>query len=174
MSKDKMNVRVHHIEQVNAIQRTLRDREVVFFERYSPATAIALRQIINTLATGVNYLRPSKLGWRERSAEKQLRAYVADLGKPEDHLKARVLDNETFKNVSVLFDLLPSYQAAPAFDMTPPGGVAVIQCRLPFSTSREERDPATQRVIDHTIAIWESLNELQDAKDQRGLILLFC
>lgn len=173
MSKDKLNVRVYHIEQINAVQSFVRDREVVFFERYSPDTALALHNLLNTQATGVNFLRATKLGWRARRAEQQLFKNAKDLGKADDFLKARVLDNANYQYVETLCNLLPSYQSPAAFDMTPPGGVGVICCRLPYSPNRADRTPEVQRVIDQSIAIWESLNDINPADQARGLILLF-
>lgn len=173
MSKDKLNVRVYHIEQGNALKSAVKEREVVLFERYGVDTARALSQLISSEATSVNFLRPKKLGWRARRAEAGLVAYTNDLGKPEGFLKARLLDPITYEQVSVLFDMLPSYQAVPAYDMTPPGGIAVIVCRMPYSSSREERTPETQRVIDSTIAVWEALNDHKPKEEQRGLVLLF-
>lgn len=172
MSKDKLSVRVYNIEQIKPVQAFVRGRDVVFFERHNKSTVTS---IINLAATAkaLNYLRPEKLGFSEKRLEGKLAEECHKLHQRENILQPRLLNKTVMAQVDTLTSLLPSYQTAPVFDMTPPSGVAVLLCRLPYSVAKEDRDPTTQREIDRTIAIWESLNEAYPENERRNLLMLF-
>lgn len=172
MSKDKLSVRVYNIEQIKPVQAFVRGRDVVFFERHTKDTVSSILNLAVT-AKALNYLRPEKLGFSEGRLERKLVSECHQLIGRENILQPRLLDKTTMAHIDALTQLLPSYQVVPVFDMTPPGGVGVLQCRLPYSAAKEGRDPTTQREIDRTIAIWESLNETCPENERRNLLMLF-
>lgn len=172
MSKDKLSVRVYNIEQIKPVQAFVRGRDVVLFEQHNQTTVTSILNLAAT-AKAVNYLRPEKLGFSDARLERKLVEACRQLHQRDDVLQPRLLNKVVLNQVATLNQLLPSYQTTPAFDMTPIGGVAVLLCRLPFSPNKDERDPDTQREIDRTIAIWESLNEVYPENERRNLLMLF-
>ncbi len=172
--KDNLNVRIYRLEQTKPFQAFLRDREVVFFgQAVGPLSLQVLMQSVPT-ATKVNYFRPTKLGFTRRRIEKALVSEANKLGAGYgDRFAPRVMEKDVLAMVDLLSNLVPSYQAAPLFDTTPAGAVAVMVCRLPYVEDRNARDPYTTKEIDKTIAIWESLNETFPEEQPRNLVMLF-